>query len=140
MSRLDELLQIASANSEEAFNDLADLMSPEKFTKEELSSNMEEALGYDPISYHDKKFMEEYFDKLLDNPDISSADKLSLKDDKEKILSDAYTMYQVDSEGTMMSAVDASCARYGIIIPDNSEYDENEEDVDEDDDEDDDEN
>ena len=49
MSRLKEILQIATANSEDAFDDLADLMSPEKFTKEELSSNMEEALGYDPI-------------------------------------------------------------------------------------------
>ena len=136
MSRLKEILQIATANSEDAFDDLADLMSPEKFTKEELSSNMEEALGYDPISYHDKKFMEEYFDKLLDNPDISSADKLSMKEDKERILSDAYEMYQVDSEEAMESAVDASCARYGIIIPDNSEYDENEEDTDEEDDED----
>lgn len=136
MSRLKEILQIATANSEDAFDDLADLMSPEKFTKEELSSNMEEALGYDPISYHDKKFMEEYFDKLLDNPDISSADKLSMKEDKERILSDAYEIYQVDSEEAMESAVDASCARYGIIIPDNSEYDENEEDADEEDDED----
>ena len=135
MSRLEEVLQIASANSEEAFDDLADIMSPDKFTKEELSSNMEQALGYDPISYHDKRFMEEYFDKLLDSPDISSADKLSMKDDKEKILSDAYAMYQADSEGAMMSAVDASCARYGIMIPDNSEYDENEEDADEDDEE-----
>ena len=59
-----------------------------------------------------------------------------MKEDKERILSDAYEIYQVDSEEAMESAVDASCARYGIIIPDNSEYDENEEDADEEDDED----
>ena len=54
-TRLGEILQIVSANSEDAYDDLADIMRPENASREEMSTMLEAALGYDPISHYDKQ-------------------------------------------------------------------------------------
>ena len=55
MSKLQEILDIVNATEESSYNDLLDLLKPEVHNRYEAGEVFEVCIGYDPISYYDKK-------------------------------------------------------------------------------------
>ena len=66
-NRLNEIIAIVNANSEEDVSDLLTLMSPDNTPKEEIQETFEEVIGYDPLSYFDKKELGEKLDSMIEN-------------------------------------------------------------------------
>ena len=76
-TRLEEILSIVTANSEEAVDDFLVIAHPENHEKEEIQETFEEVIGYDPLSYFDKKELGEKLDSMIENhetPEVSPLD------------------------------------------------------------------
>lgn len=92
-ARLDEICKIVSANTDDAIDDLIDLMKPESMSREEMRSNFESVVGYDPISYHDKKEISDSVHALRDIVVLSEKQEDVLAENHEEIVNDAYDRF-----------------------------------------------
>ncbi len=92
-ARLDEICKIVLANTDDAIDDLIDLMKPESMSREEMRSNFESVVGYDPISYHDKKEISDSVHALRDTDVLSEKQEDVLTENHEEIVNDAYDRF-----------------------------------------------
>lgn len=90
MSRLNEILTIVTANSEEDVDDLISLLTPDSCDAGELGETFESVIGYDPISYYDKKRLESLIDDIKDNGDTPEDVSEYINSSKEELVNDAY--------------------------------------------------
>lgn len=70
MSRLKEILDIVTANGEEAVDDLMQLMRPEEYNRDDMGQTFEDTIGYDPTSYYDKKDIKEQIREFQDEESV----------------------------------------------------------------------
>ena len=96
MSRLNEIIQIVTANSEESVDDLLTMLAPDNTIKEEMKETYEGVLGYDPISYYDKKELSEKVDTIIDSKDTPEDTASYLVDNKEDVISDSYDIFDAN--------------------------------------------
>lgn len=92
MSKLNDILAIVSANSEESIDDFLTLLSPEVSSKEEIRQTFEDTIGYDPVSYFDKKEIKEKINNLLEE-DIPDEVSDYLTSDTEEVVNDVYEVF-----------------------------------------------
>lgn len=93
MTRLEEVLGIVNANSDEAFDDLSDLMKPDDFTRDQLGSAYESAVGYNPITYYEKKELNTSIDALKDTDTLTDHQEDYIDANRGLIVDDAYDRY-----------------------------------------------
>lgn len=106
MSRLKEILDIVTANSEEDIDSLLDMMSPQNFERSEMSEVFESNIGYDPISYYDKKRLVEMVEELEVSPDISEDVSELIKDSRESIVDEAYEVFDDNRDEYLKKSLD----------------------------------
>lgn len=94
MNRLEEILQIVSANSEEAVDDFLTLLSPEKSSKEEIQSTFEDVVGYDPTSYFDKQAIGEKLDGIAESNETPEETSSYIKDNRDDAIQEAYDAFE----------------------------------------------
>lgn len=93
MGRLEEILQIVSANSEESIDDVLTLLSPDALPKEEIQETFEEVLGYDPTTYYDIKDIHDRIDKIMD-ADIPKEVSDFLASDKQLVAQESFDVFE----------------------------------------------
>ena len=92
-NRLNEIIAIVNANSEEDVSDLLTLMSPGNTPKEEIQETFEEVIGYDPLSYFDKKELGEKLDSMIEDRETPEDVAEDLADQKDEIVDAAYEIF-----------------------------------------------
>ena len=92
-TRLEEILSIVTANSEEAVDDFLVIAHPENHEKEEIQETFEEVIGYDPLSYFDKKELGEKLDSMIENHETPEDVAEDLADQKDEIVDAAYEIF-----------------------------------------------
>ena len=104
--RLKQILDIAKANSEDAFDDIIDLMKPEGKNRYEMGETFEEVLGYDPITYYDKQHLEKIADGLAEDPETSIEVYNIMKDSakREAVIERAYEIFEEERDITFLPA------------------------------------
>ena len=93
MGRLEEILQIVSANSEESVDDVLTLLSPDALPKEEIQETFEEVLGYDPTTYYDIKDIHDRIDKIMES-DIPEEVVDFLSSDKQLVAQESFDVFE----------------------------------------------
>ena len=94
MSRMNELLSIITANSDESIDDLLVMMAPENNSKEEIQETFENLLGYDPTTYFDKKIVNDQIDDITMSNDTPEDIVTSIEDSKEDIINETIDDYE----------------------------------------------
>lgn len=94
MGRLEEILQIVSANSEESVDDVLTLLSPDALPKEEIQETFEEVLGYDPTTYYDIKDIHNRIDKIMEEADIPEEVSDFLASDKQLVAQESFDVFE----------------------------------------------
>lgn len=92
-TRLEELCKMVSADSEDAIDDILDLLKPADMTREEMSVNFEQAVGYDPISYHDKKELTNSVNALRDTDILTPEEEDFLMEKSTVVVDEAYDRF-----------------------------------------------
>lgn len=92
-TRLRELCDMLSADSEDAFDDVISLLKPEVMSRNEMSVNFENVVGYDPISYHDKKELTSSVEALRDTDMLTPEQEEYLTDKGNVVVDDAYDRF-----------------------------------------------
>ena len=93
MGRLEEILKIVNANSEESIDDVLTLLSPDAVSKEEIQETFEEVLGYDPTTYYDIKDIHDRIDKIMD-ADIPEEVVDFLASDKQLVAQESFDVFE----------------------------------------------
>ena len=93
-SRFRDLLDIVTANSDENVDDYLELLQPDAVNRYEMGAKFETTIGYDPITYFDRKELNRMIDALIES-NVSKNDpekkpvpewlKEALKDEKNRI-------------------------------------------------------
>ena len=142
MSRLKEIIDIVTANSEENVDDFLDLMKPDSHDRDEMSAIYEETLGYDPSSYFDKRELGNIADAIAGDPETPSAVVDAIGESKDDLVETAYNIFAEGRSAAFLPAAmeEAIEELTGIPVDIDVEEDEDEDDDDdyemEDDDED----
>lgn len=134
-NRLTEILDIVSASGEESDSLLADLLKPEDMTREQAQEVFEEAIGYDPTTYFDKKDIKQCVDDLIEDKSIPEEVSSSISKDKDEIVDVAFQIFDESREAHVSDAVSEAVHEslgFDLYSSDNDE-DEYEEDDDYDD-------
>lgn len=92
-NRLNEIIAIVNANSEEDVSDLLTLMSPDNTPKEEIQETFEEVIGYDPLSYFDKKELGEKLNSMIEDRETPEDVAEDLVNQKDEIVDAAYEIF-----------------------------------------------
>ena len=93
MGRLEEILKIVNANSEESIDDVLTLLSPDAVSKEEIQETFEEVLGYDPTTYYDIKDIHDRINKIMD-ADIPEEVVDFLASDKQLVAQESFDVFE----------------------------------------------
>ena len=93
MGRLEEILQIVGANSEENVDDMLMLLSPDAVSKEEIQQTFEDVIGYDPTSYFDVKEIHNRVDKIM-NTDIPEEVSEFLESDRQLVVQESFEVFE----------------------------------------------
>ena len=88
MSRLKEILDIVSA-TEDSDDVLLELLKPEAMTREEAHEVYESCLGYDPMTYFDKRDIENYVDQIIACENITEIARKIVADNRNDIIEKA---------------------------------------------------
>lgn len=102
-TRLEELCKMVSADSEDAIDDILDLLKPADMTREEMSVNFEQAVGYDPISYHDKKELSGSVEALRDTDILTPEQEDYLKEKSMVVVDEAYDRFNTSYRPTALN-------------------------------------
>lgn len=104
MSRLNDLLNIVTANSEENIDDFLELLKPDNKSTEEMGSIYEETIGYDPITYFDKVSLNNMIDIIKDLPETPEAVVEALDDSRTEIIESAFNIFNENKIDTFLPA------------------------------------
>lgn len=127
MSRLREIIDIVNATEENAFDDLAEMLKPEDFDRYSAGEVYESCLGYDPVSYFDKKEIDDKV-KALDTECMPEGVASIVVDESERIANFAYEVFDDRRSDFMDEAINQAVS--DVTGWDRSTY--NEEDIDDD--------
>lgn len=92
--RFRDLLSIVTANSDENTDDYLELLQPDQSNRFEMGAKFENTIGYDPITYYDRRELGRMIDALIESKvDKDDANKSpvpewlkeALKDEKNRI-------------------------------------------------------
>lgn len=107
-NRLQQLLDIATANSEDDFADFSDITKPENYNREEMSVMLEDTLGCDYTSYYDKQQLRNIAESIrgdFETPEVVK-DYLSNPDDA---VEKAYGIFeQMRDESVLPAAMESA--------------------------------
>lgn len=122
-NRLNEIIAIVNANSEEDVSDLLTLMSPGNTPKEEIQETFEEVIGYDPLSYFDKKELGEKLDSMIENHETPEDVAEDLADQKDEIVDAAYEIFDDSKSDYLNEALNEAIEeKVGYVAdPDNDD-------------------
>lgn len=107
MATLQNLLDIVTANSEDVIDNFLDLMRPDDFTREEMGVIYEDTVGYDPISYYDKKDMRDYADQIAENPTTPQEVVDYIKESRDELVEEAYSLLDLSRENNIQACVES---------------------------------
>lgn len=122
MSRLKEILDIVSANSEEDVDNLLEMMSPQDYTRSEMSEIMESGLGYDPISYYDKRRLGDLVDQMKEDNNLPD-DVDTLLEDREALIDASYNAFDENRDNYLKDSLDQVIEEKTGYTDDDSEDD-----------------
>lgn len=132
-TRMEDILAIVTANSDEAVDDFLVLTHPETSSKEELQETFEETLGYDPTSYFDYATLRVMLDNMKNNEDVPKDVIETIESEQEDIIKEAYDKFDSDRNIHLQEALDYAIEeRTGFSLnnieneSDDEEYDEEE--------------
>ena len=122
-NRLNEIIAIVNANSEEDVSDLLTLMSPDNTPKEEIQETFEEVIGYDPLSYFDKKELGEKLDSMIEDRETPEDVVEDLADQKDEIVDAAYEIFDDSKSDYLNEALNEAIEeKVGYVAdPDNDD-------------------
>lgn len=107
MNKLANFIASVSGATENDFIErLEELSKPENFSKSELGSKWEEAIGYNPIDFHDEQFLDDIFDELIEDAPFSVKENLIGK--KEALIKDALEKRNEHSEAYLTNMLISS--------------------------------
>ena len=128
--RLKQVLDIVTSNSDEAIDDLLELMSPEDHTREEMGQTFEDTLGYDPTCYYDKKQLGQIADDIADDPATPSGVVDAINDGKEDLIESAYNIFADGRDSAFLAAAMEEAIEDSTGISIDIESDEEDDDLD----------
>jgi hypothetical protein len=132
--RLEEMLAIVGANSDENLDDFVDLMRPEKFSRAEMQQIYEETIGHDPTSFFDKKEMGDMADQIASYPETPQEAVEVITNSKRELVESAYKIYDQNRPSYLRTSVeDALEEATGISVNQDDSVDEEEENEDDED-------
>ena len=105
MSRLNDILDIVSASGEESDEVLMDLLRPDRMTREEAQIAFDDALGYDPTTYFDKRDIEDHVKSFIVDAAIPENISTIVADDKTTIVDDAFEIFDANRETYLRDSV-----------------------------------
>lgn len=105
MSRLKNILDIVSATGEESDSILAELLKPENMTREQAQEMFEDAVGYDPTSYFDKKDIENHINSLMDDDNTPDDVVSVISEDVPGIVDSAFDKFDESRQEYLEAAV-----------------------------------
>ena len=106
MSRLKDILDIVTSTGEEADSLLVDLLSPDRMTREEAQETFEMCIGYDPISYYDKKDILMHIDSIIDAEETPEDVAQTIGEDKREIADMAYEYFDLARQEILAGCVE----------------------------------
>jgi len=123
---LENVLQIVSATSDQAFDDLADLLKPEDHSREEMQETYEETLGYDPTTFFDRRDMKAIADRIKNDPNTPDEAVDYIRDQGENLVDEAFEQFDDTREVFLQAAVeqvieDATGVEVDADLPDEYE-------------------
>ena len=130
MSRLEEIINTMKANTDEAFDDVLELLKPENVSKEQLQGTFENVLGYDPVTYHDKKEISAISDEIAADPSTSEEVSEYINSSKEELIDEALEVFETNRQDYLRDSVDTVLNEKFDIQPDDDEGDDDDEDSD----------
>ena len=95
-TRLEEILSIVTANSEEAVDDFLVIAHPENHEKGEIQETFEEVIGYDPTSYFDYDTLKVLLENMKNSGELPKDVIEVIESDTDEILKEAYDKYDSD--------------------------------------------
>ena len=104
-NRLEDILAIVTANSDEAVDDFLVLSNPENHTKEEVQQSYIDIVGYDPTNYYDIRTLREMLDKMKHSNDIPRDVIDTIESDEDSIIDDALERYELNKESHLSDAL-----------------------------------
>ena len=122
MSKLKEILDIVSANSEEDVDNLLEMMSPQNYTRSEMSEIMESGVGYDPMSYYDKRRLGDLVDQMKEDSNLPD-DVDTLLKDKEALVDASYDAFDENRDSYLKDSLDQVIEEKTGYTDDDSEDD-----------------
>lgn len=134
-TRLEEVLAIANATSEESVDDVLTLLHPDSHKKEEIQESFEEVIGYDPTSYFDRKELDEMLESIRDDIGTPSDVKDYITNNKEELVTETYNQFDSDRLEHLRDAVNKVLKeKFGWDCFGFDDIEDDEEELDEDDD------
>ena len=131
MGRLEEILQIVGANSEENVDDMLALLSPDALSKEEIQQTFEDVIGYDPTSYYDIKDIHKRIDKIMDS-DVPEEVVDFLSTDKQLVAQESFDIFEDNKPKYFDEAIaEVVLDKTGHDIMEDTDLEEEDEDEDE---------
>jgi len=89
MSKIKEILDMLSADDD--FDDaLTELLKPETLRREESQEMFETFLGYDPITYYDRKDIEFYIDEVIGNKAVPENVSKLVEEHRNELIEKAF--------------------------------------------------
>lgn len=80
---LDYIVRCNNATYDDAVDDILKMADPGNYeSRDEMEDHFEECLGYNPLTYFDRKFIEQQFDEVIVNAPYSVRDQLRSKHDE----------------------------------------------------------
>lgn len=129
-TRMEDILAIVTANSDEAVDDFLVLTHPENSSKEEIQETFEEVLGYDPTSYFDYGTLRVMLENMKNSEDIPRDVIEVLESDEEEILKEAYEKFDADRNMYLQDALNFAIEERTGFNPHGSDDDESEDEYD----------
>jgi len=120
-SRLEEMVKLVTADSEESVDDVLALLSPEKHDKEEMQQTFEEVIGYDPINYYDKEGIKLAVDEASERVELSEEVRLQIAKDKEQLADAAFESFDSAKPSAYRHHVDRILEEEGLLESDSEE-------------------
>lgn len=117
MKSLKEVLDLIQADDDQSVADLYDLMRPDQHSDAEMQAMYEDALGYDPTTFFEKREMANIANRIMDSDVVPEEASTYVRDNFDDIVTSSYEAYQENKPIFQQAAVEQCISeRVGIDI------------------------
>lgn len=118
MKSLKEVLDTIQANDDQSVEDLYDLMRPDQHSDAEMQAMYEDALGYDPTTFFEKREMVNIANRIMNSGDVVPEEAIVyVRENFDDVVESSYEAYLENKPIFQQAAVEQTISeRVGVDI------------------------